>query len=159
MVGNGFTTCLWFDGNAQEAAEFYVSVFQGGKLGRVTHYTDAGPGEPGAVLTVEFEINGQRFMGLNGGPVFHFSEAISFVIDCADQAEVDHYWSVLSEGGLEQPCGWVKDKFGVSWQVTPTRLIELVTDPDAEKARRATDAMMKMSKIDLAEIEKAYAGV
>ncbi|UGQ14659.1 VOC family protein [Yinghuangia sp. ASG 101] len=158
MVGNGFTTCLWFDGNALEAAEFYVSVFKGGKLGRVTRYTESGPGEPGSVLTVEFEINGQRFMGLNGGPMFQFSEAISFVIDCDDQAEVDHYWSVLSEGGLEQPCGWVKDKYGVSWQVTPTRLIELVTDPDTEKARRATDAMMKMSKIDLAEIEKAYAG-
>ncbi|HSA50056.1 MAG TPA: VOC family protein [Yinghuangia sp.] len=159
MVGNGFTTCLWFDGQAQEAAEFYVSVFKGGKIGRITHYTDSGPGEPGAVLTVEFEINGQKFMGLNGGPEFKFTEAISFVVDCEDQAEVDHYWAVLSEGGLEQPCGWVKDKYGVSWQVTPVKLMELITDPDPEKARRATDAMMKMSKIDLAAVEKAYAEV
>lgn len=158
MVSNGFTTCLWFDGKAQEAAEFYVSVFPGGRIDRVMRYTEAGPGEPGSVLAVEFEINGQRFMGLNGGPEFQFTEAISFVIDCEDQAEVDHYWAVLSEGGQEQPCGWVKDKFGVSWQVTPTRLMDMVTDVDPEKARRATEAMLKMTKIDLAEIEKAYVG-
>ncbi|GGX59648.1 VOC family protein [Streptomyces fructofermentans] len=159
MAADGFTTCLWFDNQAEDAAAFYVSVFKNSRLGRVERYNEAGYGEPGAVMTVEFEANGQKFVGLNGGPQFTFSEAVSFQIHCEDQAEVDHYWAVLSEGGGETgPCGWLKDRFGVSWQVVPSRLYELIGDPDPEKAARATKAMLEMSKLDIAELEKAYAG-
>ncbi|NUU21367.1 MAG: VOC family protein [Streptomycetaceae bacterium] len=158
MTGSGFTTCLWFDGQAEEAANHYVSIFKDGTIGQVARYPGGGPGEPGGVMTVEFEINGQKFVGLNGGPEFHFTEAISFQIPCADQAEVDYYWTRLGEGGEEGPCGWLKDKYGVSWQVFPAALIDMVTDPDTEKASRANAAMMKMSKIDLATLERAYAG-
>jgi predicted 3-demethylubiquinone-9 3-methyltransferase (glyoxalase superfamily) len=159
MAADGFTTCLWFDGQAEEAAEYYTSVFKNSKLGRVARYTEAGPGPAGSVVTVEFEINGQRFVGLNGGPEFTFSEAISFQIDCADQDEVDHYWDRLTEdGGQEVACGWVKDKFGVSWQVVPTELTAMVTDPDPEKAKRATEAMLSMKKLDIAALRKAYEG-
>ncbi|WP_327069857.1 VOC family protein [Kitasatospora sp. NBC_01250] len=159
MTTDGFTTCLWFDGQAEEAANYYVSIFKGGKLGRIGRYTEAGPGPAGSVLAVEFEINGQRFVGLNGGPQFTFSEAISFQIGCADQAEVDYYWTRLSEnGGQEGPCGWLKDKYGVSWQVVPTLLLELVSDPDPVKAVRTTEAMYKMGKLDIAALQKAYDG-
>jgi predicted 3-demethylubiquinone-9 3-methyltransferase (glyoxalase superfamily) len=159
MAADGFTTCLWFDGQAEEAAEYYTSVFKNSKLGRVARYTEAGPGPAGSVVTVDFEINGQRFVGLNGGPEFTFSEAISFQIDCADQDEVDHYWDRLTEdGGQEVACGWVKDKFGVSWQVVPTELTAMVTDPDPEKAKRATEAMLSMKKLDIAALRKAYEG-
>lgn len=158
MPKEGFTTCLWFDGKAEEAARFYTSIFPNSKLGRTTRYTEAGPGPAGEVVTVDFEINGQRFVGLNGGPMFTFSEAISFQILCADQEEVDHYWKVLTDGGTEQPCGWLKDRFGVSWQVIPTVLIEMINDPDPEKAARATEAMLQMKKIDIATLERAYAG-
>ncbi|MFF7637832.1 VOC family protein [Kitasatospora sp. NPDC008050] len=159
MATGGFTTCLWFDGQAEEAANYYVSIFKGGKLGRIGRYTEAGPGPAGSVLAVEFEINGQRFVGLNGGPQFTFSEAISFQIGCADQAEVDYYWTELSEnGGQEGPCGWLKDRFGVSWQVVPTLLLELVSDPDPVKAVRTTEAMYKMGKLDIAALQKAYDG-
>ncbi|WP_221356148.1 VOC family protein [Streptomyces beigongshangae] len=159
MSTAGFTTCLWFDGRAEEAADFYVSLFKNSELGRVSRYTEAGPGPAGSVITVDFVANGQKFVALNGGPEFTFNEAISFQIDCADQAEVDFYSKALTDGGGEQgPCGWVKDRFGVSWQVVPARLIEMISDPDQEKANRATAAMLKMHKIDIAALEKAYAG-
>jgi predicted 3-demethylubiquinone-9 3-methyltransferase (glyoxalase superfamily) len=158
MTTDGFTTCLWFDGQAEEAAHHYLSVFENSKLGRISRYTDVGPGPAGSVLTVEFELNGQKFVGLNGGPEFTFNEAISFQVFCDDQDEVDYYWSRLSEGGQEGPCGWLKDKYGVSWQVIPKVLIDMVNDPDAEKAKRATEAMLQMGKLDIAVLEKAYAG-
>ncbi|MGW1163727.1 VOC family protein [Streptomyces sp. NPDC002519] len=159
MPTDGFTTCLWFDGQAEEAAEFYVSVFKNSRLGRVGRTTDAGPGPAGSVMVVEFEANGQKFVALNGGPQFTFSEAVSFQILCDDQEEVDHYWSRLTEGGGEAgPCGWLKDRYGLSWQVVPARLIELISDPDAAKAARTTQVMMTMSKLDIAALEKAYAG-
>lgn len=159
MTTDGFTTCLWFDGQAEEAANFYVSVFKNSRIGTIVRYSEVGHGEPGSVLTVEFEANGQKFVALNGGPQFKFNEAISFEIRCDDQAEVDHYWKTLTEGGGEEgPCGWLKDRFGVSWQVTPARLIEMISDPDQQKADRAMQAMLKMHKIDVAELEKAYAG-
>ncbi|MBT2468947.1 VOC family protein [Streptomyces sp. ISL-66] len=156
MSSNGFTTCLWFDGNAEAAADYYLSVFKDGKLGRVGRYTEAGPGPAGEVLVIEFEINGQKFVGLNGGPQFHFSEAISFQIHCADDAEADYYYDTLtSDGGEESACGWVKDKFGVSWQVIPAGAIDLIADPDPQRAARATAAMMKMKKLDVAEMRRA----
>ena len=158
MTGGGFTTCLWFDGQAEEAANFYVSIFPSSKLGRTSRYSEAGPGEPGSVLAVEFELNGQKFVGVNGGPEFTFDEAISFQIHCDDQEEVDRYWSLLTEEGEESVCGWLKDKFGVSWQVIPNGLVELISDPDSEKARRATEAMLSMVKLDIRAIERAHAG-
>ncbi|WP_069815097.1 VOC family protein [Streptomyces sp. TP-A0874] len=158
MSSDGFTTCLWFDGQAEEAAEFYVSVFDDSRLGRTLRYTEAGGGPAGSVMTVEFEINGQRFVALNGGPEFTFSEAVSFQIHCADQAEVDRYWSRLTDGGEEVQCGWLKDRFGVSWQVVPTELLELLADPDPEKAERVTRAMFSMVKLDIAELRRAHAG-
>jgi predicted 3-demethylubiquinone-9 3-methyltransferase (glyoxalase superfamily) len=158
MTRSGFTTCLWFDGQAEEAASFYVSVFPNSKLGRASRYSEAGPGEPGSVLAVEFELNGQKFVGVNGGPEFTFDEAISFQIHCDDQDEVDHYWRVLTDEGEESVCGWLKDKFGVSWQVIPAGLVELISDPDPEKARRATEAMLSMVKLDIGAIERAHAG-
>ncbi|GGX75791.1 VOC family protein [Streptomyces minutiscleroticus] len=159
MTTDGFTTCLWFDGRAEEAAHFYVSVFDRSRIGRVVRRTEASPGPVGTVLTVEFEINGQRFLALDGGPEFTFSEAVSFQIDCADQKEVDHYWDRLTEGGGEPgPCGWLKDRYGLSWQVVPTRLTEMVADPDRGRADRAMKAMMSMGKLDIAALEKAYAG-
>ncbi|MFD9411385.1 VOC family protein [Streptomyces sp. NPDC059989] len=159
MTSKGFTTCLWFDGNAEAAADYYVSLFKDGKIGRIARYTDAGPGEAGSVMVVEFEINGQRFVGLNGGPQFPFTEAVSFMIDCDDVAESDHYYDELTkDGGQESACGWVKDKFGVSWQVVPPGVMEAVTDPDPERAARATAAMMKMKKLDVAEMRRAADG-
>ena len=159
MARDGFTTCLWFDGQAEEAAQHYVSIFKDGRLGRTVRHTEAGPGTPGSVLTVDFEINGQKFVGLNGGPEFTFNESISFQIHCADQEEVDYYWDRLLEGGgQEVACGWVKDKFGVSWQVVPEVLMEMIADSDQAKAKRAMDAMMKMVKLDIAALQKAYAG-
>lgn len=159
MTADGFTTCLWFDGQAEEAAQYYTSVFKNSRLGRVTRYTEAGPGPVGTVVTVEFEINGQRFIGLNGGPEFKFNEAVSFQIDCEDQDEVDHYWERLTEdGGHGVACGWLRDRFGVAWQVVPTELTEMVTDHDSEKARRATEAMLSMTKLDIAALRKAYEG-
>ena len=158
MASDGFTTCLWFDGQAEEAANHYASIFENSKIGRIGHYTEAGPGEPGTVLAVEFELNGQKFVGLNGGPEFKFNEAISFQIHCDDQDEVDYYWSKLSEGGAESVCGWLKDKYGVSWQVVPKVLIDLISDPDPEKAKRATEAMLSMTKFDIAALERAHAG-
>jgi predicted 3-demethylubiquinone-9 3-methyltransferase (glyoxalase superfamily) len=151
------TPCLWFDTQAEEAAHFYISVFGSGKILEIERYGEGSPsGQPaGSVMTVVFELDGQRFTGLNGGPMFTFSEAVSFEIPCADQAEVDHYWSALTEVGEESQCGWLKDKFGLSWQVVPSRLLELMHDPDRAKAQRVMDAMMQMKKIDVAELERA----
>lgn len=159
MASEGFTICLWFDGQAEEAANHYTSIFESSKIGRTTRHTDAGRGTPGEVMVVEFEINGQKFVGLNGGPQFTFNESISFQIHCDDQDEIDYYWDKLAEGGEEGPCGWVKDKYGVSWQVLPKVLTDLVTDPDPEKAKRATEAMLSMGKLDIAELERAHAGL
>ncbi|MDQ0785457.1 putative 3-demethylubiquinone-9 3-methyltransferase (glyoxalase superfamily) [Streptomyces sp. B3I7] len=159
MAGDGFITCLWFDGRAEEAADFYVSVFKNSRLGRTLRYPENTPGETGSAMTVEFTANGQEFVALNGGPQFTFSEAVSFQIMCDDQEEVDHYWNRLTEGGGEPgPCGWLKDRFGVSWQVVPRRLLQMYSDPDQEKANRAVQAMLKMHKLDIASLEKAYAG-
>jgi predicted 3-demethylubiquinone-9 3-methyltransferase (glyoxalase superfamily) len=160
MNTSGFTTCLWFDsGKAEEAVDFYLSVFKNGSRGRTLRYNDAGPGPAGSVVTVEFEMNGQKFMALNGGPEFKFTEAVSFVIETEDQAETDHYWNRLIEGGGEEgPCGWLKDRFGLSWQVAPKELTDLIGDEDNEKATRATKAMYAMKKIDIAAVRKAHAG-
>lgn len=151
------TPCLWFDFVAEQAAQHYISIFPNSGIHGVTRYGPDMPGPEGEVLTVEFSLDGQRYTGLDGGPHFTFSEAISFQIHCADQDEVDHYWARLSEGGEEGPCGWLKDRFGVSWQVVPIRLTELTTDPDPERAYRATQAMLAMKKIDIAELERAAA--
>ncbi|MBO0848957.1 MAG: VOC family protein, partial [Pseudonocardia sp.] len=143
---------------AEAAARYYTSVFRDATLGKVTRYGKANPEREGQVLTVEFELNGQKFVALNGGPRFTFDEAISFQVPCADQDEIDYYWEKLTEGGEEGPCGWAKDRFGLSWQVGSPELIDMVADPDPEKARRATEAMYTMKKIDLAAIRKAHAG-
>jgi predicted 3-demethylubiquinone-9 3-methyltransferase (glyoxalase superfamily) len=143
------TPNLWFDENALEAAEFYVSIFPNSSITNVTHYTEAGPGEPGTVLTVDFELDGQRHTGINGGPAFTFDEAISLLIECADQAEVDYYWDKLTDGGEESQCGWLKDRFGLSWQVVPGGMEELFADPDPARAERAMRAMLGMKKLDL----------
>ncbi len=147
--------CFWFDGQAEQAAELYVSVFPDSKILGVTRYGPDTPGPEGAVMTVSFSLDGQEYVGLNGGPQFTFSEAISFQIMCADQEEVDHYWNSLSEGGEQGPCGWLKDRFGLSWQVVPTILPDLLDDPDPARAHRATQAMLKMSKLDIAEMLRA----
>ena len=147
--------CLWFDGQAEQAAQHYTAIFPNSEIGEITRYGPDTPGEEGAVMTVEFRLDGQPYTGLNGGPQFTFSEAISFQIMCADQEEVDRYWSRLSEGGEEGPCGWLKDRFGVSWQVVPTRLYELLSDPDTARAQRAMQAMLGMKRIDIAEMERA----
>jgi predicted 3-demethylubiquinone-9 3-methyltransferase (glyoxalase superfamily) len=149
--------CLWFDGQAEAAANHYVSIFPNSKILSVVPYLADMPGGavPGDTMVVSFSLDGQDYVGLNGGPQFTFSEAISFQIYCADQEEVDHYWERLGEGGEEGPCGWLKDRFGVSWQVVPTRLLELIEDPDTDRAYRATQAMLQMRKIDIAEVERA----
>ncbi len=158
------TPCLWFDNQAEEAARFYTSIFKHSKIGRISRYGTAGSeihGQAeGAVMTVEFEIDGQTFTALNGGPVFTFNEAISFQVHCETQAEADYYWEKLSEGGDEQAqqCGWLKDKYGVSWQIIPKGLIDLVSDPTSEKSQRATQAMLQMKKLDLEKIKQAYDG-
>lgn len=152
------TTCLWFDTQAEEAADFYVSVFDGSKILNVARYGDGGPGPAGQAMTVEFEIEGRKFLGLNGGPAFTFNEAVSFVIDCSSQEEVDRYWSALTEGGSESQCGWLKDKFGVSWQVVPSVMGQLLGGPDPEGAQRAMQAMLGMRKLVISELQAAYDG-
>ena len=147
--------CLWFDGQAEQAAAHYTAIFPNSEILGVTHYGPDTPGPEGSVMTVSFSLDRQQFVGLNGGPQFTFSEAISFQILCADQDEVDHYWDRLSEGGEQGPCGWLKDRFGVSWQVEPTVLIDLINDPDPDRAQRATQAMLKMGKIEIAELLRA----
>jgi predicted 3-demethylubiquinone-9 3-methyltransferase (glyoxalase superfamily) len=151
------TTVLWFDGQAEEAARFYTGLFPNSHVDRVSRSAaDTPSGPQGMVITVDFTLDGRPFQGLNGGPEFKFSEAFSIAIDCADQAEVDHYWEVLTaNGGEPGPCGWLKDRFGLSWQVVPRRLIELVNDADPERAKRAMEAMLKMGKIEIAEVERA----
>ncbi|MCW3017539.1 MAG: hypothetical protein JWO02_4631 [Solirubrobacterales bacterium] len=149
---------LWFDTEAEEAAGYYTSVFKTSRIVNVTHYTEAGPRPAGMVMTVEFELDGQRFVGINGGPQFKFDEAVSFQITCEDQDEVDYYWERLSDGGQEGPCGWLKDKFGLSWQVVPTGMEELFADPDPERARRAMQAMLGMRKLDIAALRSAADG-
>ncbi len=157
MSDQAFVTCLWFDTEAEEAANFYTGIFKNSKLGRVHHHTEAGPGPAGSVLLVEFELNGQKFSALNGGPQFKFNEAISIVVPCADQAEVDYYWSHLTEGGAEVACGWLKDKYGLCWQIVPAVFFEMIADPDQDKAARVTQAMLSMTKLDIAALEQAYA--
>ena len=149
------TPNLWFDDNGLEAAEFYVSIFPSSKVTTVTHYTEAGPGPIGSVLTVGFELDGQPFTIINGGPQFTFDEAISFEISCADQAEIDDYWAKLAEGGEEGRCGWLKDKFGLSWQVAPEGMEKLLRDPDQARAARAMAAVLGMKKLDIAAIDAA----
>lgn len=150
---------LWFDTQAEEAAEFYASVFPGGRVVSTTRYTEAGPGTPGSVMTVEFELAGQRFVAINGGPQFTFSEAVSLQITCADQAEVDYYWEKLTDRGEEGPCGWLKDRYGLSWQVVPEGMDELFADPDPSRADRAMRAMFDMKKLDIAALRRAADGL
>jgi predicted 3-demethylubiquinone-9 3-methyltransferase (glyoxalase superfamily) len=150
------TTCLWFDTRAEEAAEFYVSVFDGSRVLDVARYGAGGPGPAGQAMTVRFELDGRTFTALNGGPAFTFNEAISFVIDCSTQAEVDRYWSALGEGGSEGQCGWLTDRFGVSWQVVPSVLGQLIGGPDPAGAQRAMQAMLGMKKLDVAALQRAY---
>jgi predicted 3-demethylubiquinone-9 3-methyltransferase (glyoxalase superfamily) len=156
----GIVPNLWFDTQAEEAAQFYCSIFPDARITNVTHYTEAGPGEPGTVLTVDWEMNGQRFTGVNGGPQFTFDEAVSFLITCDDQEELDAYWDKLLEGGGEESqCGWLKDRYGLSWQVVSTGMEELFADPDPGRARRAMQAMLAMKKLDLAALQAAADGV
>ena len=152
------TPFLWFDDQAEAAARFYVSIFKNSKLGSITHFEDAGNGPAGRVMTVSFELDGQVFTVLNGGPQFRFTEAVSFFVDCEDQAEVDRLWNALVDGGEASQCGWLKDRFGLSWQIIPSALMELLNDPDPAKANRVTQAMLKMTKIDVAKLKAAYDG-
>ena len=149
------TPCLWFDTQGEEAAEFYTSIFPNSRIVDVARYGEAGPRDAGTVMVVKFELDGHELVALNGGPEFTFDEAISFQIDCADQEEVDRYSEALTDGGEQGPCGWVKDRFGLSWQVVPARLIELLGDPHEAKAQRAMAAMLEMRKIDIAAVEAA----
>ena len=151
------TPCLWFDTRGEEAAAFYTSVFPNSRIIDLARYGEAGPRPAGSVMTVSFELDGQKFLALNGGPEFTFSEAISFQVSCNDQEEVDAFWSKLSEGWEQGPCGWLKDKFGLSWQIVPTALPELLGDPDPEKAQRVMAAMLQMSKIEIDALERAAA--
>jgi predicted 3-demethylubiquinone-9 3-methyltransferase (glyoxalase superfamily) len=152
------TPFLWFDDQAEAAMQHYVSIFRDSKVLGVTRYGDAGPGPKGSVMIASFELEGQRFTALNGGPHFKFTEAISFVVNCETQEEVDDLWDRLGEGGQIQQCGWLKDKFGLSWQIVPTVLPELMSDADPEKVRRVTEAMLQMTKIDIAKLRQAYEG-
>jgi predicted 3-demethylubiquinone-9 3-methyltransferase (glyoxalase superfamily) len=158
------TPCLWFDSEAEEAARFYLGIFKNSRIVAMTRYGEAGREvhgrSAGSVMTVEFELNGQTFTALNGGPHFKFNEAVSFQIMCRTQEEVDHYWNRLGQGGdpNAQQCGWLKDKYGLSWQVVPTGMVEMLNDPDREKADRAMEAMLKMKKLDIAELQRAFEG-
>jgi len=162
MSATKIQPCLWFDTEAEQAANHYCSIFKNSKIGSISRYGTEGKEihgkDAGTVMTVEFEVEGQKFVALNGGPHFKFDEAVSFQVFCETQAEVDYFWSKLSEGGSEGPCGWVKDKFGLSWQVVPTPLIEMLQDKDAAKSQRTMKAMLQMKKIDIAALENAYAG-
>jgi predicted 3-demethylubiquinone-9 3-methyltransferase (glyoxalase superfamily) len=149
------TPCLWFDTEAEDAADFYVSVFKNSQVVSVSRYGEAGPRPAGTVMTVDFELDGQAFIALNGGPEFPFTEAVSLQVDGETQEEVDRYWSVLSEGGEEGPCGWLKDRYGLSWQIIPVALTELLNDPDTAKAQRVMAAMLQMKKIDIAALQAA----
>ena len=150
------TPCLWFDTEGEEAAQFYTSVFPNSRIVEVTHYGSAGPRPEGTVMTATFDLDGQRFVALNGGPDFTFNEAVSFQVDCETQDEVDSFWSALTAGGEEGPCGWLKDRFGLSWQIVPRALTKMLKDPDRAAAGRVMQAMMKMGKIDIAGLRRAY---
>jgi predicted 3-demethylubiquinone-9 3-methyltransferase (glyoxalase superfamily) len=151
------TTFLWFDNNAEEAMNFYVSIFKNSKILSLTRYGDAGPGPKGTVMTGSFQLEGQEFVALNGGPHFKFSEAISLVVHCENQEEVDHFWSKLTAGGgSPSQCGWLKDKFGLSWQIVPNAMIEMLSDKDPAKSKRVMEAMLQMTKIDISKLQKAY---
>jgi predicted 3-demethylubiquinone-9 3-methyltransferase (glyoxalase superfamily) len=152
------TPCLWFDNNAEEAVDFYISNFKDSKIVSVTRYGEAGPGPAGTVLTVDFQLQGQEFIALNGGPQFKFTEAISLSVKCKTQEEVDEFWEKLSEGGEKSRCGWLKDKYGLSWQIVPTVLIEMLQDKDPQKAKRVMEAMLQMDKIDIPTLKQAYEG-
>ena len=156
---NKISPFLWFDTQAEEAAQFYVSIFKNSRIVNTTRYGDAGPGPKGSVMTVEFELEGQSFIALNGGPQFQFNESVSFSVDCASQEEVDAFWDKLTaDGGAPGPCGWLKDKYGLSWQVNPRILGQLLADPDAAKAKRVMEAMLQMSKIDIPALQRAASG-
>ena len=161
-VTQRISVCLWFDGQAEEAARFYTKIFKNSSIGDIAHYdaeVSKVAGQPkGSVMTVKFTLDGQEFMGLNGGPMFKFNEAMSLVVACADQAELDHFWTRLSEGGEEVQCGWLKDKFGVSWQVVPAILEDMMKDKDPAKTSRVMAAIMKMKKLDVAALKEAYEG-
>ncbi len=152
------TPFLWFDGKAEEAMNFYVSVFKNSKVGRVSRYGEAGPGPKGTVMSATFQLDGQDFFALNGGPQFVFTPAISFFVNCETQQEVDELWDKLSEGGQKERCGWLKDRFGLSWQIIPSILGKLLQDPDAEKAKRVMQAMLQMDKIDIERLKQAHRG-
>jgi predicted 3-demethylubiquinone-9 3-methyltransferase (glyoxalase superfamily) len=158
QVNSKISPFLWFDTQAEDAARLYTSIFKNSSIGTIARYSDAGPGPQGSVMTVSFELEGQPFVALNGGPVFKFTEAVSFAVNCESQEEVDYFWDKLSQGGQESQCGWLKDKFGLSWQIVPTALPKLLQDPDPEKSRRMMQAMFKMKKLDIAELEKAHRG-
>ena len=161
IAGNIYP-CLWFDGQAEEAARFYTSVFPDSRIAKITHYTEAGQEThkrpPGSVMTVEFELNGQPFLALNGGPHFRFSEAISLVVPCKTQEEIDHFWQKLSADPASEQCGWLKDRFGLSWQIAPADMAEMMSDSDAERAGRVMTAMLEMKKIDIGRLREAYEG-
>jgi predicted 3-demethylubiquinone-9 3-methyltransferase (glyoxalase superfamily) len=150
------TPFLWFDDKAEEAMDFYVSIFKNSKRGRISRYGEAGPGPSGAVMVVTFQLDGREFMALNGGPHFKFTEAISLLVDCETQDEVDALWEKLSEGGAKGQCGWLKDKYGLSWQIVPTALGEMMSDPDPEKSKRVMNAMLQMKKLDINTLKQAY---
>ena len=152
------TTFLWYDKEAEAAAKFYCSIFNNSKILKTARYGDAGPGPKGSVMTIQFQLDGQEFIALNGGPQFKFTEAISLSIACKDQKEVDHFWNRLSEGGQQVQCGWLKDKYGLSWQVNPTVLGEMLSDKDPKKAKRVMEAMLQMKKIDIKRLKEAYDG-
>ena len=158
-VSQKITPCLWFDGNAEAAVNHYVSTFKNSKIVEVMRHPKGGRAQEGSVLTITFQLHGsQEFTALNGGPDFKFTEALSLMVNCDTQAEVDELWSKLSAGGSEQPCGWLKDKFGLSWQIVPVRFLEMMHDKDAERVRRTFEAMLTMKKLDLARLERAYQG-
>jgi predicted 3-demethylubiquinone-9 3-methyltransferase (glyoxalase superfamily) len=150
------TPMLWFDNNAEEAVDFYASIFPQTKIGKVLRYSEAGPGPTGSVMTIAFELNGQEFVALNGGPVYKFTPAVSFVVHCETQDEIDMYWEKLSAGGTPNVCGWLQDKFGLSWQIVPNTLLRMIEDSDKQKANRAIQAMLKMTKLDISALQAAY---
>ncbi|MEP6645251.1 MAG: VOC family protein [Acidobacteriaceae bacterium] len=152
------TPFLWFDGKAEEAMNFYTSIFKNSKVGRVTRYGESSPGSKGAVITATFQLDGQDFIALNGGPQFSFTPAISLFVNCENQEEVDDFWEKLSEGGKESQCGWLSDKYGITWQIVPSALGQMLSDKDSEKSKRVTQAMLQMKKLDVAKLKQAYEG-
>lgn len=151
------TPMLWFDNNAEEAVDFYASIFPQTKIGTVLRYSEAGPGPTGSVMTIAFELNGQKFVALNGGPIYKFTPAVSFVVHCETQDEIDRYWEKLSAGGTPNVCGWLQDRFGLSWQIVPNALLRMIEDSDKARANRAIQAMLKMTKLDIRALQAAYA--